>query len=82
MPFDQFTMDETSYCTNIKCRYKRPFALKYLFRKPGWVETGIINKKEVLSWDTCVDYTLRLIREKLADAINGCEQRRLQVEKP
>ena len=82
LPIDQFTVDETSYCINIKCRYKRPFALKYLFKKPVLVKAGIKNEKEVLSWDTCVGYTLRLINEKLADAINGCEQRRLKVEKP
>ena len=82
LPFDQFTLEEPSYCTNIKCEYNRAFALRNLFRKPVKVEAGVQNKNEVLSWNTCVDYTLRLIKEKLADAIQGCEQRRLKVEKP
>ena len=82
LPIDQFTAERTSYCTNIKCEYKRAFALRNIFRKPVRVEAGIRNQKEVLSWDTCVDYTLKLIKEKLADAIVGCEQRRLKIERP
>lgn len=82
LPFDQFSLNVPNYNTYIKCEYNRAFALRNLFKKPVWVEAGIKNSKEILSWKTCIDYTIKLINENLADTLNNCEARRLKIEKP
>lgn len=83
LPFDQFKVDTPNYYTNIECLYSRAFALRNLFRKPVHVNAVIkAPNGEVLTWKTCVNYTIRLINEKLGDAISQCEERRLKIEKP
>lgn len=83
LPFDQFELNTPNYYTNIECLYNKAFALRNLFKKPVHVNAGIkAPKGEMLTWKTCVDYTIRLINEKLGGAISQCEERRLMVEKP
>ena len=83
LPFDQFKTKAASYWTKILCQYHRAFALRNIFRKRVWIYGGIKNYDEVLSWDTCIDYTLRFINENyFSKALLRCAKKRLSVEKP
>ena len=82
LPFDMFEVQDTNYSTYIKVLYGRCEGLKGLFKKPTWVEGGIkAPKGEMNTWKDCIDFTIRLINEKLPETIRNNEKRRLLAEK-
>ena len=82
LPFDMFEVQDTNYSTYLKILYRKDKGLKGLFRKPTWVEGGIkAPKGEMNTWKDCIDFTIRLINEKIPELIRGNEKRRLLAEK-
>lgn len=83
LPFDTFTTKAPSFYTNIQCTYNRAFALRNLFKRPVHVNAGIrASENDCLDWETCINFTLKLIKENLPESIIKCESNRLKVEKP
>ena len=82
LPFDMFEVQDTNYSTYLKILYRKDKGLKGLFRKPTWVEGGIkAPKGEMNTWKDCIDFTIRLINEKIPELIHRNEKRRLLAEK-
>ena len=90
---DQFVLECTKPVIDIKCTYKRKFAMKNLFKKPVSVITGTRADKST-TWKSCMDGALECIKllgkdspedmKKRGDSIQrdlySVEARRLKIE--